>query len=178
MSIKILREVLEAAPNNHYVVQTTVRYSTIREALADHEAMREEAQRQTDRADAAEAKLVSMGVKPCPCLGISCLGCPDCGAVMGDATYREMFGDRPVIKHPALGWTYGSPIGDDAARMMVEQYRKDFPEIAAVWDKNMLTPKASGTLYRAGDEPVRVDWYGVIPDAPALIASHYQPVKS
>jgi len=116
MSIEILREVLAAAPNNHYVVQTTVRYSTIRDALADHEAMREEAQRQTDRADAAEAKLKSMGVKPCPCLGISCLGCPDCGAVMGDATYREMFGDMSMpVTNPVQRWDslYHAPIADE-----------------------------------------------------------------
>ncbi|MGI4260869.1 hypothetical protein ACR2VJ_27685 [Klebsiella pneumoniae] len=28
----------------------------------------------------------------CKTMGPTCSGCPDCGPVMGDATYREMFG--------------------------------------------------------------------------------------
>lgn len=30
----------------------------------------------------------------CSTLGPTCRGCPDCGPVMGDATYQAMFGER------------------------------------------------------------------------------------
>ncbi|MGL5007349.1 MAG: hypothetical protein ACRC53_08305 [Plesiomonas sp.] len=30
----------------------------------------------------------------CKTLGPTCKGCPDCGPVMGDATYQEMFGHQ------------------------------------------------------------------------------------
>ncbi|AWH14547.1 hypothetical protein [Aeromonas phage 13AhydR10PP] len=36
--------------------------------------------------------------KVCPELGPECRGCPDCGAVMGDATYQEMFGEEAPLK--------------------------------------------------------------------------------
>lgn len=35
--------------------------------------------------------LVSLKQTGCPTLGPTCRGCPDCGPVMGDATYRDMF---------------------------------------------------------------------------------------
>lgn len=41
----------------------------------------------------AEAKSL-VKTRECKTMGPTCRGCPDCGQVMGDATYQAMFGQQ------------------------------------------------------------------------------------
>lgn len=58
--------------------ELTIPLEAIREHLANN--------------NAGELLHLLMGLKQtgCPTLGPTCRGCPDCGPVMGDATYQEM----------------------------------------------------------------------------------------